>query len=339
MTEQAEKLDEIEQLSLLIDELNKGRNPHCDDVDTAELLLIADILRKEGGVIQPPQHILDQTVDRALTGIAAGHTNTKRIWWYSSTLSTAAAVLLIIGFNLLPSWQQLPAMIQPPTIQLEPAAPSTQTAPPQISPPQQIIQHESATSSESSSNYIEPRTADPIQPTAVSTPSAIQPTAPTVLKEKAITTPPTKSKVDMPVSPVKIAEETGPKGYAKSLNLLDEPLAAPSKSAAKELEPLVLPGKSPDQVVFDKEQGLLRQVFFQGTPQELTIIQRKKRAETRSKQEKTSPPPADIAADSQKDSLHTVQLTIDGQEVTLEGRQSPQELRKLAKTLAPNPNP
>lgn len=319
MTKQIDKLDELEQLSLLLDEINAGRNPQCDHAETSELLRVAELLRQDVGVIHPPQHILDQTVDRALVGIEAGKKNRpKRLWWYSGAFSTAAAVLLVIGLNLLPSWQnQKSALLPPPATQEQPA-PSAQLAPPSLPP---------TPNTKSSSDYIVPKTADTVQLPVIPAPSPIQTPAPAPQKEPAMASLPSKSEPVTSSSAASVTEDIRPKRYAKSINVMDETSAALSKSTAPEIIPLVLPGNSPDQVIFDKEQGILRQVFFAGTPQEFTVVQR----------QKTAFPPADKAATIKINSLTIIQLTIAGQDVTLEGHQSPQELRKLAEALTLKP--
>ena len=319
MTKQIDKLDELEQLSLLLDELNTGRTPQCEHAETTELLRVADLLRKDGGMIQPPQHILDQTVDRALAGIEAGKkSRPKRLWWYSGAFSTAAAVLLVIGLNLLPSWQnQKSALLQPPATQQQPAT-TAQPVPPNSTP---------NPNTKSNSDYIVPKTAETAQLPAKPAPSPIQTPAPEPQKEPSMAAlqPKTHTVTSSPAA--NTVEEIEPKRYTKSISLLDEPSAALSKSTAPEISPLGLPGTPPDQVIFDKEQGILKQVFFAGTPQEFTVVQRQKPAL----------PPADKAVATKINNLTIVHVTIANQDVTLEGHQSPQELRKLAEALTLKP--
>ncbi|WP_425059015.1 hypothetical protein [Sporomusa carbonis] len=50
-------------------------------------------------------------------------------------------------------------------------------------------------------------------------------------------------------------------------------LAAP-KSDQPAIRPLKIPGQKPDTVAFDQKNGALRQVYYQGTMQEITITQR-----------------------------------------------------------------
>ena len=111
---------------------------------------------------------------------------------------------------------------------------------------------------------------------------------------------------------------------------------APSPSG---LVALHLPGRIPDSIVTDKAAGTIRQVYASDTPQEIVIVQRIK-----SSTSKASPLQAKTVtmreADTNKSAPYAdvptiVTVTIQGQEVTLEGRQTRQELLDIAKTLVP----
>ena len=114
------------------------------------------------------------------------------------------------------------------------------------------------------------------------------------------------------------------------------PAAPKEKATADSLVPLKLPGRSPDSITQDSADSI-RQVFNTGTPQELVISQRKlptgqKNAAVHSEQAATR--------DTKNYSVgppgpNKLTVTINGQEVTLEGRQSLEELAELAKTLKP----
>ena len=114
------------------------------------------------------------------------------------------------------------------------------------------------------------------------------------------------------------------------------PAAPKEKATADSLVPLKLSGRSPDSITQDSADSI-RQVFNTGTPQELVISQRKlptgqKNAAVQSEQAATR--------DTKNYSVgppgpNKLTVTINGQEVTLEGRQSLEELAELAKKLSP----
>jgi hypothetical protein len=91
---------------------------------------------------------------------------------------------------------------------------------------------------------------------------------------------------------------------------------------------LTLPGRVPDSVIFDPATGILRQIFSKGMPNELVITQRMV-----SQTEGTS---NHQATRKVSDNLNAISLTIDSQHVTLEGRQTTQELTLLAQSLTTN---
>jgi len=128
------------------------------------------------------------------------------------------------------------------------------------------------------------------------------------------------------------AAEPGQKGPEAS--------AGAAKSAPPAITPLKIPGQTPDLVVMDQASGTLRQVYRKGTPQEIIIIQRLRPQDARAAQDKSLPPapPVTKSSGSKPDDaskINVVQVTIGDQEVTIEGRQSKEELLKLAKSLTP----
>ena len=353
MSEKVESLDEFDQLSLLLDELNAGRQPqpYTDDEETAELLLVADLLRHEGGPVIPPKHILDKTVDRALAGITQSQPKPARSWWYSGTFSAAAAALVILGLQLFPSWQQQqsPIVISPPSAAHEQVSPQT-SASTSIPPATNDIQ---PMANELPAKQAEPaRLAPAAQPSATMPPVIAQPAAETSPIQAAAS--PEQSQLRAPAPMIaqqppgdtaasreqtnpsvtaKAAEKARSYSYTKSINL-ERSTASIPENFSPTLTPLTLPGKTADVITVDKESGSVRQVFFKGTPQEITITQRVPSANSSVTTESSRlPSTADKAADTRKTSLTTVQLTIDGQDVLIEGRRSQQELLQLVESL------
>lgn len=309
MSDNEKKHDDLEELSLLLDEINAGRKPECEDHELAELLAVAELIKNTSGPVCPPQHILDQTVNRALAGIEAGKPKPSRSWWFSGTLGTAAAVLLVIGLNMLPSWKErVPALPPPPIVSQQKDAPQAKVptverpaAPQPVPPATAPAANEQAPVSEEKTN-----------PTVAQVPPT-DPPKPQVPKEKSI-----------------IAAEMPRTNQSKSAYILEA-----AKPPAPALAPLKLPGRTPDLVVTDRENGVLRQLFNKGTPQEIKITQRLQPADEGNIQAKSQNPSVAKAADSDQEPVNSVKVMIAGQEVTIEGRLSRQALLKLAESLTP----
>lgn len=297
MSEKNEPIDEIEQLSQMLDELNDGQHPECSDKETAELLKIADFIRMESPPLPPPQHILDQTVDRALAEIKVTSKKKKRVWWYSGALGSAAAVILVMGLNLLPTWQQQVAV--PP---LQTAAVEVPSSTATLEQPSQPI------ASENMEKPAQLPTKSAPAP-AVSNPVKKQPKPPT----KAATPPPPDNQLSF--GRFTMMSETTPD---KNVSL----------SAAPTISPLNLPGQTPNLVVTNQKTGAVRQVYFKGTQQELTIIQYRSLSYPSDSQDQQQ------SSHSNGD-INTVHVTIADQDVTLIGHQSSQELLKIAASLTP----
>ena len=293
---------------MLLDELNAGRTPECADHATADLLAVAEWARSADFPVRPPQHILDETANRALAGLEAGQPKRTGSWWYSGALGTAAAVLLVIGLQMLPSWkEQAPAMLAP-TIAEKPAdipRTSVVSEQPPASPP--VTPAETAPAVKQNSSAPPPTPPSPSQ--APETP------APAPVKERVL-----------------LAEEAPRTSQAKASYIAEE-AKPPSPDPA--LTPLKLPGKTPDLVVIDKAKGMLRQIYDKGTPQEIIIVQRLRPTDTASAAPAKLPSPSAAKAIAGATGTTVVQVTIGDQEITVEGRRSRQELLLLAESLAP----
>jgi hypothetical protein len=96
-----------------------------------------------------------------------------------------------------------------------------------------------------------------------------------------------------------------------------------AKSVTPDLTPLIIPGETPDLAVTDKDKGILVQVYFKGTPDELTITQRPSSNASLEKPQQLS----------SGNDINIVRVTIQGQEVAIRGRHSQEELYKLAESL------
>lgn len=316
-----DEIDEMEELSLLLDELNSGRKPDCENPETAELLAVADLLKKEGGPVCPPQHILDQTVDRALAGIQAGKQKPSRAWWYSGALGTAAAVILVFGLNLLPSWQeQIPVPPPPSAVSQQPNTlqpkPDNEQ-PPTVSPAAPTEKSTSADSAPAARQQA-PTDEQKKSPPVAKTPPIEPVKPPTTTNEKSI-----------------LAEQAPRTSQSKSVYLPPAAFPEAAQSPQPAITPLTIPGQKPDLLVIDRENGTVRQVYHKGTPQEITITQRLRPRDSGDAQIKAQSPAALQAREDNEAVVNTVQVKIAGQEVTIEGRQSRQELLNLAESLTP----
>ena len=304
MSDNVKKFDNLDELSMLLDELNAGRTPECADSETAELLAMAEWAKSADLPVRPPQHILDETVNRAFAGLEAGQPKRTGSWWYSGALGTAAAVL-IIGLQMLPSWREQVPAIPAPVVAEKPAD----------------TPHAGAVNGPA---------APPLMATAETPPATSQPAS--VSPPAASQAPAPETPAPAPAKETALSAEQAPRTtQAKAATIAEE---AKPPAPAPSLTPLKLPGKTPDLVITDRAKGLIRQIYDKGTPQEITIVQRLRSIDASSAPAKLQPPAASKAMTVAPDTT-VVQVTIGDQEVTLEGRRSQQELLQLAESLAP----
>ena len=294
---------------MLLDELNAGRTPACTDSETAELLAVAEWAKGADLPVRPPQHILDETVNRALAGLEAGQPKRTGSWWYSSALGTAAAALLVIGLQMLPSWKEQVPVMPAPVVAEKPAdTPQSSAVSEQLPAPTPLTPTETAPAIKQNAP------APPPTPPAASQASAPETPTPAPAKEKT-----------------RLAEEVPRTSQAKAAYIAEE---AKPPAPVPALTPLKLPGKTPDLVVIDRTKGLLRQIYDKGTPQEIIIVQMLRPTDTAAAPAKLHSPSVSKAMTVVADTT-VVQVTIGDQEITVEGRRSRQELLQLAESLSP----
>lgn len=312
-----------EELSVALDQLNCGKKAETNDQEAKELLEIAVLLRNASLPVQPPEHLLAASVERAAAGLNAHKTSRRNPWLYSGLLGAAAALLVFVGIHGFPSIQEAVQQTTPPP-QSAPASPPVSTikealvAEKSLQPPTTVPSPSSPTPS--------PRlAAAPDKQVTANSPGV------------ASTPPPTANHQPVPTSPEARAESAASPSLKSTL-----PPSPPAEKSTPipltSLPTLQLPGRTPDSITKDVASGSVRQIFNAGTPQELVITQRRlpqveKDAALHSKSQ-AAPETARKYSTGQTN-LNKVVVTINGQEVTLEGRQTVEELAELAKLLQP----
>ena len=315
--------NKTEELSAALDRLNSGQTTQSNDQEISDLLEVAALLRNSDLPAKPPAHILSASVEQATAGLNAQPKRRRMPWVYSGLLGAAAALLVFFGLHGTPEIQDIAQQTMPASV-------------PQTNPSEKTAPANTTSSSDAKSDAkSESSVAPPEKPR--SGPLQAKPAAPNAPAAPPAATPsitPPAAKPPAPVQPV--PAEARAERAAPSLKSAIPPVAPQEKATADRLVPLKLPGRTPDTITQDSADNI-RQVFNTGTPQELVISQRKlptgqKNAAVHSEQAATR--------DTKNYSVgppgpNKLTVTINGQEVTLEGRQSLEELAELAKTLKP----
>ena len=315
--------NKTEELSVALDRLNSGQTTQSNDQEISDLLEVAALLRNSDLPAKPPAHILSASVEQATAGLHAQTKRRRMPWVYSGLLGAAAALLVFFGLHGTPEIQDIAQQTMPASV-------------PQTNPSEKTAPANTTSSSDAKSDA---KSAAPVAPMEKprSGPLQAKPAAPNAPAAPPAATPsitPPAAKPPAPVQPV--PAEARAERAAPSLKSAIPPVAPQEKATADRLVPLKLPGRTPDTITQDSADNI-RQVFNTGTPQELVISQRKlptgqKNAAVHSEQAATR--------DTKNYSVgppgpNKLTVTINGQEVTLEGRQSLEELAELAKTLKP----
>lgn len=326
--------DEIEELSCLLDEINTGQDPQSGSPENQELLATAKWIKEAGLTPAPPRQLIEATVDKVLADIKKQPVRRKHPWLYSGALGTAAAVLLVIGLNTSLLSPKQPANLVLPPVEIIQSSPQT-TAPAQEETPVAAKEAPQTSPAESSSPAPMPSLAaapeKPSQPmqsiAAAPSESVSQKITPDT---KTVPSEPDKKRTPYLAARKVAISETQPKEQQPSA-------ASLMKSLAPQLTPLSLPGKQPDTVTIDEASGTVTQIYAKGTPDELVLIQEPLPADTQTAAGKTAvadtPSPNRQTKAANQAELHQVSTTLDGQKITIKGRQSEQELLKLTESL------
>lgn len=324
MPETTKTTPEAELLSQLLDQLNSGRQPECDDSEMAELLAVASMLKQSGPVAGPPQALLDKTVDTILDEQSKppGKANSRFwVWKHPGILGAAASLLLVVGLQLYPSWNssEVQTVSAPPMV-IEEKTPKLAVR--QSIPALPTQEKKAAESNEPSSAAVLPPLA-PSSANAGNVPVTAAPPQDEPIKKAPVLreqTPPVKEQASMMSEQAPVAMKTGSVYKAAAY-------AADDFTERWPLPLLSLPGQVPNEIRTDKKTGTVRQVFWRGTPQEVTVIQRPLR------QEEKLEKPVFSAPEETTKKLNSVTMVIYSQEVTVEGSQSEAELMSIARQL------
>lgn len=323
---------EFDELSAALDQLNIGQAPQSPAEELTELLEVAALLRKSDLPVRPPEHILTDIIARAAAdenfdkedGIQAqlrsGENITvskkprRLIWVYSGVLGAAAALLIFVGIHGFPEIQEVSKQVSSTAVRT--AAPETPPAP----TPAAV----SATTTAPSAVAVVPAAPAPSPAAPIApVPPAAQPTA----------------RLAAPATAPTVAEKSARQSPASgsSLNSNRYSSSAGEKPSPPSLVALHLPGRQADSVLRDPSTGCIRQVFGQGTDAELILTQRNLPTTEKGVAPRTEPQATPETAKTNKAgtiSLNKITIVIHGQQVTLEGPQSLEELRKLAQSLS-----
>jgi hypothetical protein len=298
-------MNKLDELSQAIDELNAGHQPPESNKENTELLTLAALLKKADFPARPPSHILKLAVQCAENGLNLEKARRRKSWMYSGVLGAAASLMLFLGIHGLPDW--------PGT--------STTTPAPQVSQPVDIPLNSAAPGKK--------QEQPPTPP--VATDSQPASSSPAVAVQKSLPTEPNN------IAGSSVPPAPSPKASPSSNPVPSGPVvkSAPQPPA---ILPLRIPGRTPDSIHTDSTAGTLRQVYGSGTPQEIIITQQ---LQPQADNAASSQPKVFAAREAGKNAtekpnaINKVIVTIAGQEVTLEGRKTRQELMDLAATLTP----
>lgn len=310
-----------EQLSRCIDKMNSSQDYQVNERQTAELLAVAELVKKTAPVVAVPDAMVQQTIDILAGELKAQHTNKRRKWLYSGSIGTAAAVLLVTTLQLYNFTPKQPETYQP---QLEGTVIIEKVAQVPSQTEQQIAQTETAVPPTDVMKIANSETDKVTKPAAQADVSHSQaaPAKPiTEQKSAAITSADVQSK-QAPRAAMARMESSTTDSVALKKAQPDHPKEAM----------VALAGRQARSVEVDKASGTIRQVYDMDQAGEVTVIQ-KNTSPAAAAAEKPSVMSRSVAQADEETKLNKVTVTVDGKEVTVEGKMPKEELLKLAENL------
>ena len=291
---------QAEQLSQLIDKMNKGKEIETPQGELGELVRLASILKQAAGQEAPPTNLIAQTVGRLAD--KPSKASPKRSWLHMAVAGTAVVVFLALAQSNL-QW----------TTDLN----DKQLAQVPITPPMVI--------SVLPAEVASPDTPVPFVPAAPS--DQLQ------VAERSAGVPMQVS--SQPADHIAVAnDQPTPVAAAISSATSADTVEQKPKTSTKQWAALKLPGRQADSIV--QQAGRIRQVYSAGQADELVIIQQQEVDTPNIVMRKAAPLAASsqmAAMDKKKADLNEVTVVVKGREIIIQGRKPAEELQMIASQL------
>ena len=301
-----------EELSKMIDELNKGKKLETIDSEASELMDVAAMVKMAAGQSNPPQQAIDFLAEH-LTDRTNSNKRKRRVsWLYSGAASAAAAVLLVVATNLMPLNLDKDKMVVPPEINISQVTPQAEAP---INPA--------------------------IQQGNVATKTAVPPAVRTEKKTDAVprSTAEGKKVSDAAISYSAPVKEEMPREKAMPPAEVNKSLKSAKIQEEKQAAILSIPGRNATSRTFDNTTGVVKQTYAMDNDKEVVIIQKSKNSKAiAAANSGHSVTEADkntgeggVKLDRTK--ANKVTTAVNDYEVTVEGEFPNDELQEIADSL------
>jgi len=333
------ELNQAEELSQCLDHCNDGSHPIAEDEEIKELVAIAHLVKQSYHQEVIPHVLIGELVDHLAVELTALKIQKRRTHWlYGGLMGTAAAVLIaaFIQFIVPPTADHhIAQKIDESTETQKKVAVAEQASGPSVSQPTEALigqQTQSGSSREISNDQsVEKKGTDKISKVII---DIIQ-----VAEAPKVAQKPTQVAMLQPEKPQDIARE-------KSGLMAKRDVSSLGTDKKRQLEPkfaiIVLPNQTTQSITVDHASGVIRQVYNQGTTDEITMTQRlldenitnTKRDIKQGEAQKHAESAAlqTIHKDTQE-VMNSLTIKFDQYYITLEGKKTKEDLQKLAETI------
>lgn len=329
---------QAEELSRGLDILNSNGQPVIQDQEVKEWIEMAAAIKQSYNQVEPPKELIADMAGRLAAELGEKRGQRHRYWLYGGLIGTAAAVVLAAFSQFLPPQMPDPIVARQAENGSIPAQQHTAT----IDPP--VIPDTAAQNGESISQPVKPdksETSSVSQPMEEKAPASL----PMMIAEiaKAIESP----EAEQNPNQVAALEQEMPKDAAANKSIAADGSKIRSQREEKTVRStekiaimLVVPDETAQSVTIDTIHGFIQQVYSVGKRDEITITQRiidetKKERKMSLKQEETVifRSSAAVEPSSEKEEVNSITVRIDKYDVTVEGKKSTEDLKKIAESL------
>ncbi|MBP2625332.1 MAG: hypothetical protein H6Q68_43 [Firmicutes bacterium] len=338
---QNKEFNQAEELSKCLDDFNEGRHRITQDEEVKELVEMANLVKQSYSQGEVPQLLISELVDNLATELKAQKQQKQRRYWLYGGLSSVAAAVLIVAFIqfLLPqsAGNNTAQQIDDNIMLQKNVAVADEVSIPNISQStnamiEQQVQSDNSTEAPGPQS-VEKKSTDDLSKViaeiiqVVESPKTDQkPNQVAMLQKETLLQQETSN--DMARTKSTLMAKT-------NINSLQEDR---NSQLERRSAMMVLPNQKAQSITVDNTSGVIRQVYNQGTNDEIIITQRlldenmQKTREGATQAVAESTAIKTISKDT-KDVINSLTVKAGKYSITIEGKKTKEDLQKLAESL------
>ncbi|MEG6584793.1 hypothetical protein [Dendrosporobacter sp. 1207_IL3150] len=240
----------IEELSNCLDDLNQGKHPNIKSADVKELIDVAAVVKKSYTDEDVPTKLIGEMADKLAFELGGRKPKRKKHWLYGSFAAAVAAGFVVAFVHVLPPQ---------PADDISPQISIADESKVSDQPSQEYAKTIDSSSSKSQSEVVENKVSK----------------TPQLIEKAVISEPIVEDRTNyVAMRKQQDSSETENENILMARIASDLPLETKSEDAEnKSIIMMVIPNQEAYSVTIDKNNGIIRQLYNQGTKDEIIITQ------------------------------------------------------------------